>query len=89
MKSSLVFGDLVGFLPVVVTVQLLLHFVVVIGWQLLHHPLKSSWRWLGGRGLTLSRSSHSSTPRRTTHSAAPYTYLGSPPYSGLKVGGPS
>ena len=33
---------------------------VVTGWQIRHLPLKSSWRWLGGTGLTLSRSSHSS-----------------------------
>ena len=67
-----------GFIPVVTNVQLLLHFIVVTGWQILHHPLKSSWRWLGGTGLTLSRSSHSSTPRRKTHSAAPLYIFGEP-----------
>ena len=63
--------------------------VVVTGWQIPHHPLKSSWRWLSGTGLTLSRSSHSSIPRRNTRSAAPYISLRSPPFSGWKVGGTS
>ena len=66
-----------------VSFQLLVHSklcyipIVVTGWQILHHPPKSSWRWLGGTGLTLSRSSHSSTPRRKVPSAAPYIHLGS------------
>ena len=61
--------------------------IVVTEWQIHHHLLKSSWRWLGGTGLTLSRSSHSSTPRRKTRSVAPYISLGSPPFSGWKAGG--
>ena len=40
-------------------------------------------------GLTLSRSSRSSTPRRKIRSAAPCISSGSPALSGWKVGGPS
>ena len=44
------------------------------------HPLNSSWRWYGGTGSILSRSSHSSTPRQKTRLAAPCTSSGSRPF---------
>ena len=44
----------------------------------LQNPLKLSWRWWGGTGLTLSRRSRSSTPRRKIYFSGSLYIFGEP-----------